>query len=60
MSGLMASIALLLYIIIVLAIIKSTGTVLTLASIAGLILSVGMAIDANILIFERIREELDS
>jgi len=60
MSGLMASIALLLYIIIVLAIIKSTWTVLTLASIAGLILSVGMAIDANILIFERIREELDS
>jgi len=60
MSGLMASVALLLYIIIVLAIIKSTGTVLTLASIAGLILSVGMAIDANILIFERIREELDA
>ncbi len=59
LAGFVSSIALLLYIIIVLAIIKSTWTVLTLASIAGLILSVGMAIDANILIFERIREELE-
>jgi len=60
LSWLMASIALLMYIMIVLAIIKATWTVLTLASIAGLILSVGMAIDANILIFERVREEIES
>ena len=57
-SGLIASIALLLYIVLVLTIIKAFGVVLTLASIAGLILSIGMAIDANILIFERIKVEL--
>lgn len=60
LSGFVSSIALIMYILIVLAIVKASGTVLTLASIAGLILSVGMAIDANILIFERIREELDA
>jgi preprotein translocase subunit SecD len=58
LSGLVSSIALLMYIVIILAIVKSFWTVLTLASIAWLILSVGMAIDANILIFERIREEI--
>ena len=58
LSGLVSSVALAMYIVIILAIVKSTATVLTLASIAGLILSVGMAIDANILIFERIREEI--
>jgi preprotein translocase subunit SecD len=56
----MASISLLLYVIIVLVIIKSLGITLTLASIAGLILSIGMAIDANILIFERVKDEIDS
>lgn len=58
-SWIMASIALLFYIIIILVIVKSFWTVLTLASIAWLILSIGMAIDANILIFERIREEIE-
>ena len=58
LSGLVASIALLLYVLIVLSIIKILGIVLTLASIAGLILSIGMAIDANILIFERIKVEI--
>jgi len=58
LSGLVSSLALAMYIVIILAIVKSTWTVLTLASIAWLILSVGMAIDANILIFERIREEI--
>ncbi|MDD2907201.1 MAG: protein translocase subunit SecD [Candidatus Gracilibacteria bacterium] len=57
-SGLMAAVSLLLYVLIVLAIVKMFGIVLTLASIAGLILSIGIAIDSNILIFERIREEL--
>ena len=60
LSGLVSSVALLMYIVIILAIVKSFWTVLTLASIAWLILSVGMAIDANILIFERIREEIAS
>lgn len=58
LSWLVASISLIMYVIIILVIIKSTWTVLTLASIAWLILSIGMAIDANILIFERIREEI--
>lgn len=56
-SGLMASISLLVYVMILLSIIKMLGIVLTLASVAGLILSIGMAIDANILIFERIKDE---
>ena len=59
-SGLIASISLFLYIVIVLTIVKSFWIILTLASIAGLILSIGMAIDANILIFERIKDELKS
>ena len=57
-SWLMASIALVMYILIILAIVKYFEITLTLASIAGLILSVGMAIDANVLIFERIHDEL--
>ena len=58
LSWLVASLALAMYIVIILAIVKSFGVVLTLASVAWLILSVWMAIDANILIFERIREEI--
>lgn len=57
-SGLMAGIALIIYGLLLLAIVKSFGIVLTLASIAGIILSIGLAIDANILIFERTKEEL--
>lgn len=53
-----AFLALVIYAIIVLSIIKAFSIILTLASIAWLILSVGMAIDANILIFERIKAEL--
>ena len=58
LSGLVASLSLAMYVVIILTIVKSTWTVLTLASIAWLILSIGMAIDANILIFERVREEI--
>ncbi len=54
----MASLALLVYVILVLFLVKFFQTVLTLASIAWLILSIGMAIDANILIFERTKDEL--
>lgn len=57
-AGLMAGIALLVYAILILFAVKSTDMVLTLASIAGLVLSFGMAIDANILVFERIKWEL--
>lgn len=58
LSWFIASISLLLYVVIILSIVKTFWIVLTLASIAWLILSIGMAIDANILIFERVRDEL--
>ena len=56
--GIAADIALLLYIIIVLNVMSAMGSVLTLPGIAGIILSVGMAVDSNVVIFSRIREEL--
>ncbi len=56
--GLLAVLALLIYTAIVLALFKLIPVTLTLAGIAGFILSVGMAVDANILIFERTKEEL--
>lgn len=58
MLGVIAVIALILYSIISLAIFKAMPVTLTLAGIAGFILSIGMAVDANILIFERLKEEL--
>ncbi|MBM2821029.1 MAG: Protein translocase subunit SecD [Candidatus Berkelbacteria bacterium] len=58
--GILAIIALLIYTLIVLALFKLIPVTLTLAGIAGFILSVGMAVDANILIFERTKEELSS
>ncbi len=56
--GFIASVALVIYSIIVFAIFKLIPVTLTLAGIAGFILSIGMAVDANILIFERTKEEL--
>jgi len=56
--GLVAAAALLIYTLLVLAIFKLIPVTLTLAGIAGFILSIGMAVDANILIFERMKEEL--
>ncbi|HUY08285.1 MAG TPA: protein translocase subunit SecD [Candidatus Dormibacteraeota bacterium] len=56
--GLLASIALIFYAAIVLAVFKLIPVVLTLPGLAGFILSVGMAVDANVLIFERMKEEL--
>ncbi len=58
--GLIANIALIIYSLIVFAIFKMVPVTLTLAGIAGFILSIGMAVDANILIFERTKEELKS
>jgi preprotein translocase subunit SecD len=58
LPGFIAVIALSIYTILSLAIFKLFGITLTLAGIAGFILSVGMAVDANILIFERMKEEL--
>ena len=56
--GLCADIALLLYVVLILNIMPSMGTVLTLPGIAGIIISIGMAVDANVVIFSRIREEI--
>jgi len=58
LPGVVASLALMLYAAITLAIFKLFGVTLTLAGLAGFILSVGMAVDANVLIFERVKEEL--
>ncbi len=56
--GIMAILALVIYVAISLAIFKLVPVTLTVAGIAGVILSIGMAVDANILIFERMKEEL--
>jgi preprotein translocase subunit SecD len=60
LPGLLAVCALIIYSLVVLAIYKLVPVTLTLAGIAGFILSIGMAVDANILIFERMKEELRS
>jgi len=60
LPGLIAGLSLVIYIVLVLAILKLIPVTLTLAGIAGFILSVGMAVDANVLIFERFKEEFKS
>lgn len=57
-TGLMASFALVAYLVILMGVLVAMGAVLTLPGIAGIILSMGMAVDANIIIFERFKEEL--
>ncbi|AGK97192.1 protein translocase subunit SecD [Clostridium pasteurianum] len=56
--GIMADIALILYVFLVLLVFSGVGATLTLSGIAGFLLTVGMAVDANVLIFARIKEEL--
>lgn len=58
MAGFVADVALLVYVLILLGILYGLSATLTLPSIAGIILSIGMAVDANILIFERFKEEI--
>ena len=58
-AGMLAVSALGIYVVLVLGGLAGIGATLTVPGIAGLILSVGMAVDANVLIFERIREEID-
>lgn len=60
MAGFLADVALLVYVLILLGILSALQATLTLPSIAGVILSIGMAVDANILIFERFKEEIAS
>ncbi len=58
-SGIVATFALLMNLVLILACIMAIQQPLTLTGLAGLVLTVGMSVDANVLIFERIREELD-
>ena len=60
MAGVIAVIALILNVFFIFGSLASFGTVLTLPGIAGIVLTIGMAVDANVIIFERIREELRS
>ena len=59
-AGLVANIALIANILLVVGAMASLGATLTLPGIAGIILTIGMAVDANVLIYERIREELEA
>src|SRR5687768_11981285 len=58
LPGVLASLALVFYTLVVYAIFRMIGVTLTLAGVAAFILSIGMAVDANILIFERMKEEI--
>lgn len=58
LAGLIANLALLLNVVFIMSVLAGLGATLTLPGIAGIILTIGMAVDANVLIFERIREEL--
>ncbi|MDQ7793114.1 MAG: protein translocase subunit SecD [bacterium] len=57
-AGLVANLALTIYVFLLLGLLAGLNAALTLPGIAGIILSVGMAVDANVIVFERIREEL--
>ncbi len=58
LPGFLADVALLIYVVMMLGILSISHATLTLPGIAGFVLSIGMAVDANVLIFERIKEEL--
>lgn len=58
LPGIMASLALIVYIFLSLAVLHAFDSALTLPGIAGVIISIGMAVDANVIIFERLKEEL--
>ncbi len=58
LPGLLADLALGVYLLVVLALLTGLGATLTLPGIAGIVLSVGMAVDANVIIFEKVKEEL--
>ena len=57
-SGIFADVALILNIVLIFGILAGLGAVLTLPGIAGIVLTIGISVDANVLIFERVREEL--
>lgn len=59
-AGIVANIALILNVLLIIAVLAMARATLTLSGIGGILLTIGMAVDANVLIYERIREELDS
>ena len=59
LPGIVSTIALVIYVSLLLLIVANSGTTLTLSGIAGLILSMGMAVDGNVIIYERLKEELN-
>lgn len=59
-AGLIADIALILNVLFIFGVLASFNATLTLPGMAGIVLTIGMAVDANVLVFERIREEMDS
>lgn len=59
-AGIVADLALILNVVFILGILAAFGATLTLPGIAGIVLTIGMAVDANVLIFERVREELST
>jgi preprotein translocase subunit SecD len=58
LPGILADLALVVYVLALLALLSAAHAVLTLPGIAGFVLSIGMAVDANVLVFERLKEEL--
>ena len=56
--GLFANVALIINVALIFGLLSAIGATLTLPGIAGIVLTIGMAVDANVLVFERIREEL--
>ena len=58
LPGVLAGVALILYVLLLLAVLVVVGATLTLPGVAGLILSIGFAVDANVIVFERLKEEL--
>ena len=58
--GIFADVALIMNMVLIVAMLSAFGATLTLPGIAGIVLTIGMAVDANVLVFERIREELKS
>src|SRR3546814_3599578 len=59
-AGWVANMALLINLFFLMGVLAAWGAVLTLPGIAGIVLTIGMAVDANVLIYERIKEELDA
>jgi len=58
MAGMIADVALIMNLVVLMAVLAQFGFTLTLPGVAGIVLTIGMAVDANVLVFERIREEL--